>query len=90
MNITVTREGSFFPSGDPPSTVTFTEGSSTATLTLATVGDSTLEDHGSVKVAIAEGDDYKVGVARQRHHCNRRQRPQRRFRVHRGGERGGG
>ena len=62
VNITVTREGSFFPNGDPPSTVTFTEGSSTATLTLATVGDSTLEDHGSVKVAIAEGDDYKVGL----------------------------
>ena len=62
VNVTVTQVGSFFPSGDPPSTVTFAVGSETATLTLATVGDSTLEDHGSVTVAIAEGDDYEVGL----------------------------
>ena len=62
VNVTVTQEGSFLPSGDPPSTVTFAEGSETATLTLATVGDSTLEDHGSVTVAVAEGDDYEVGL----------------------------
>ena len=60
VNVTVTQEGSFFPSGDPPSTVTFPAGSETVTLTIATVGDSTLEDHGSVTVAIAEGDDYEV------------------------------
>ena len=62
VNVTVTQVGSFLPSGDPPSTVTFPVGSETATLTLATVGDSTLEDHGSVTVAIAEGDDYEVGL----------------------------
>ena len=62
VNVTVTQEGSFLPSGDPPSTVTFAEGSTTATLTIATVGDSTLEDHGSVTVAVAEGDDYEVGL----------------------------
>ena len=62
VNVTVTQVGSFLPSGDPPSTVTFPVGSETATLTLATVGDSTLEDHGSVTVAVAEGDDYEVGL----------------------------
>ena len=62
VNVTVTQEGSFLPSGDPPSTVNFPAGSSTTTLTIATVGDSTLEDHGSVTVAVAEGDDYEVGL----------------------------
>ena len=62
VDITVTREGSFFTNEDPPSTITFPVGSATATLTVATVGDSTLEDHGSVTVAVAEGDDYEVGL----------------------------
>ena len=62
VNVAVTRVGSFFPTGDPPSTVTFAAGSSTATLTLATVGDSTVEDHGSVSVRIEEGDGYEVGL----------------------------
>ena len=61
VNVTVTRVGSFFPSGDPPSSVTFPVNSETVTLTVPTVGDSTLEDHGSVTAAIAGGDDYEAG-----------------------------
>ena len=61
VNVTVTRKGSFFPSGDPPSSVTFPVDSETVTLTVPTVGDSTLEDHGSVTAAIAGGDDYEAG-----------------------------
>ena len=61
VNVTVTRVGTLFPSGDPPSSVTFPVDSETVTLTVPTVGDSTLEDHGSVTAAIAGGDDYEAG-----------------------------
>ena len=61
VNVTVTRVGSLFPSGDPPSSVTFPVDSETVTLTVPTRGDSILEDHGSVTAAIAGGDDYEAG-----------------------------
>ena len=62
VNVAVTQEGMFFASGSPPATATFAEGSATAALSVATIDDSTLEDHGSVTVAIAGGTEYRTGV----------------------------
>ena len=66
VDVSVTRAGSLFPSATPPSSVTFAVGSSTATLTVPTQGDTTLEDHGSIAVAISEDESedaqYSLGT----------------------------
>ena len=61
VNVSVTRTGALFPSADPPPTVTFAVGSATTSLSVPTQGDTTLEDHGSVAVSIADGDEYEAG-----------------------------
>ena len=61
VNISVTRTGDLFPAAEPPSTVTFARGSATVTLSVPTVGDTTLEEHGSVTAAITAADGYEAG-----------------------------
>ena len=61
VNVSVTTAGDLFPSADPPSTVTLAEGFSTAILTVQTLGDTAVENHGSVTAAVTAGDDYRTG-----------------------------
>ena len=67
VNVSGTRTGEFFADdSNLPTTATFGAGESSATLTVATEGDSTEEDHGSVSLSIADpsddGDQYAPGA----------------------------
>ena len=66
VNLTVSdATGSDFvaAANEGPKTVTITGGATTATFTVATVGDSTDEPHGPVTVAVATGPGYVAGTA---------------------------
>ena len=57
--VQVTETGSVLD-GEPPASVTFAAGSASATLSVATVDDETVEDAGTVTAAVSEGTDYEV------------------------------
>ena len=66
INIDVTQEGDFLTFDPPPSTVRLSRNSTTASLSLSTIDDSTCEDDGSIRVTIEEQDStsyytYNVG-----------------------------
>ena len=62
VNVTVTREGDYFPSASPPGTVTFASGSATASLSVPTVNDGTTEtSDGSTTANITNGTGYRPG-----------------------------
>ena len=57
--VQVTETGSVLD-GEPPASVTFEAGSPSATLSVATVDDETVEDAGTVTAAVSEGTGYEV------------------------------
>ena len=57
--VQVTQTGSVLD-GEPPASVTFAAGSASATLSVATVDDETVEDAGTVTAAVSEGTGYEV------------------------------
>ena len=62
VSLAVSQTGAFLASGGT-GTMTVTIGTSgSATYRVATVGDSTSEDHGQIKVAVATGSGYTVGT----------------------------
>ena len=62
VNVTVTETQAMLD-GTAPSTVTFAPGAASATLSLASVDDETLEDASAVKVTLTEGTGYAVNAS---------------------------
>ena len=57
--VQVTQTGNVLD-GEPPASVTFAAGSTSATLSVATVDDETVEDAGTVTAAVSAGTGYEV------------------------------
>ena len=63
VNYDITTSGSFGVAAATGQTVTVNAGATTATITLATTGDSADEVNGSITVTLVTGTDYTLGAA---------------------------